>query len=197
MPPGRNSEVAAGEVTRLLLAWRKGDTDAPRELFVILYQELRNLARLQLRRRQQQSLATTGLVHEAYLKLADHSQLELRDRGHFLALAAKAMRQILVDHARKRSAAKRGAAIGLGALDEAAIAVADTKASELLALDDALVRLEALDPHLARVVEVRFFAGLSVKEAADALGLSERTVKREWQKAKAFLYAELNPEDAS
>ena len=183
--------------TRLLLAWRKGDTDAPRELFVILYQELRNLARHQLRRRQQQSLATTGLVHEAYLKLADHSQLELRDRGHFLALAAKAMRQILVDHARRRSAAKRGAAIGLGALDEAAIAVADTKASELIALDDALVRLEALDPHLARVVEVRFFAGLSVKEAADALGLSERTVKRDWQKAKAFLYAELNPEDAS
>jgi RNA polymerase sigma factor (TIGR02999 family) len=195
MLAGSNSGDAAGEVTRLLIAWRMGDQAAPRELFGILYQELRRLARLQLRRRVRDSLATTGLVHEAYVKLADQSRLELRDRGHFLALAAKAMRQILLDHARKRSANKRGGRAAHSALDEAVVAVADVRAPDLLALDDALVRLEALDPRLARIVEVRFFAGLSVKETADALGLSERTVKRDWQKARAFLYAELNPEE--
>jgi RNA polymerase sigma factor (TIGR02999 family) len=197
MRAGTNNGDAAGDVTRLLMAWREGDERAPRELFVILYEELRRLAHIQLRRRLQSSLVTTALVHEAYVKLADQARLDLRDRGHFLALAAKAMRQILLDHARKRLAGKRGGAIEHGSFDESAIGLADTKASQLVALDDALDRLEALDPRLARIVEVRFFAGLSVIEAADALGLSERTVKRDWQKARAFLYSELNPDAPS
>ena len=195
MEPAGYSGDAPGEVTRLLIAWREGDQEAPRELFAVLYQELRGLARAQLRRRlQRHSLATTGLVHEAFVKLADQSRLDLRDRGHFLALAARAMRQILVDHARKRLADKRGGAAAAVVLDEAAVAGVDMNAAEVLALDDALVRLETLDGRLARVVEMRFFAGFSVKDTADALGVSERSVKRDWQKAKAFLYAELHPE---
>jgi len=195
MADARSSTDAPGEVTRLLIAWRGGDEEAPRELFAVLYQELRGLARAQLRRRlHQHSLATTGLVHEAFVKLADQSRLDLHDRGHFLALAARAMRQILVDHARKRLADKRGGAAVVGMLDEAAVAGVDMKAAEVLALDEALVRLETLDARLAQVVEMRFFADFSVKDTADALGLSERSVKRDWQKAKAFLYAELHPE---
>jgi RNA polymerase sigma factor (TIGR02999 family) len=191
----RSSSDAPGEVTRLLIAWREGDQEAPRELFAVLYQELRALARAQLRRRlQQHSLATTGLVHEAFVKLADQSRLDLHDRGHFMALAARAMRQILVDHARKRLADKRGGAVAVGMLDEAAVAGVDMNAAEVLALDEALVRLETLDGRLAQVVEMRFFADFSVKDTADALGVSERSVKRDWQKAKAFLYAELHPE---
>jgi RNA polymerase sigma factor (TIGR02999 family) len=194
MPARGNTDALAGQVTQLLIAWREGDEEAPRELFVILYDELRSLARAQLRWPLQGSIAPTGLVHEAYLKLADRSRLHLRDRGHFLSLAARAMRQIVVDHARKRSAGKRGAAFSRRTLDEADIAGADGRIGDLVALDEALARLETLDPRLARLVEVRFFAGLSVKETADALGLSERTVKRDWQKARAFLYSELNVE---
>jgi ECF sigma factor len=108
MPAGQETGTTRPEVTRLLIAWREGDEQAPGELFTVLYKELRALAHAQLRRRQQQSLATTALVHEAYLKLADQSRLDLRDRGHFLALAARAMRQIVVDHARRRTAGKRG-----------------------------------------------------------------------------------------
>lgn len=192
MPPDAETPNAAVEVTRLLISWRGGDRDAPRELFALLYQELRRLARAQLRRhRPQDSLATTGLVHEAYVKLADQSRLDLRDHAHFLALASRAMRQIVVDHARRRGALKRGAgAIGT-VLDEGAV-VAEARAGEILALDEALVRLEDLDERLSRIVEMRFFAGLSVEETAGALGVSERTVKRDWQKARAFLYAELH-----
>ena len=194
MPTAGYSGDAPGSVTRLLIAWREGDQEAPRELFAILYQELRRLARAQLRRRQSDTLATTGLVHEAFVKLADRTRLDLRDHGHFLALAARAMRQILVDHARKRLADKRGGAAVMGALEEAGVAGDDMNAAELIALDDALVRLETLDRRLAQVVEMRFFAGFSVKDTADALGVSERSVKRDWQKARAFLYAELHPE---
>ena len=194
MRPEGYSGDASEEVTRLLIAWREGDLEAPRELFAVLYQELRALARAQLRRRQHDTLATTGLVHEAFVKLADQTRLDLRDHGHFLALAARAMRQILVDHARKRLADKRGGAVVMGALDESGVAGDDMNAAELLALDDALVRLETLDRRLAQVVEMRFFAGFSVKDTADALGVSERSVKRDWQKARAFLYAELHPE---
>jgi RNA polymerase sigma factor (TIGR02999 family) len=192
MAAAAEGEREAGDVTRLLLAWRDGSEDAPRELFAVLYQELRRLARAQLRRRgRRDSLATTGLVHEAYLKLADQTRLDLRDRGHFLALAARAMRQIVVDHARRRAAGKRGGAAVLATLDEDAVA-AEARADEIVALDAALSRLEALDERLSRIVEMRFFGGLSVEETAQALGLSERTVKRDWQKARAFLYAELH-----
>lgn len=185
-----------GEVTRLLAAWRHGDEEAPRELFAVLYEELRRLARGQLGRRPpQSSVAATGLVHEAYVKLADRTRLNLRDRGHFLALAARAMRQILLDHARRRLAQKRGGEALAIVLDEEAAPGVAANASDMVALDGALGRLEALDARLVRIVEARFFAGLSVKDTADALELSERTIKRDWQKARAFLYAELHPDE--
>jgi RNA polymerase sigma factor (TIGR02999 family) len=179
-------------VTTLLLAWRDGDERAPGQLFTLLYRELRALAHAQLRRRVPlPSLATTALVHEAYLKLADRSRLDLRDRGHFMALAARAMRQIVVDHARRRAAGKRGGYAVAEVFDEGR-AAAGAPNVDVLALDEALSRLEGVDARLSRLVEMRFFGGLSVEETAAALGLSERTVKREWQKARAFLYAELH-----
>src|SRR5262245_21656902 len=195
MPASRESGRIPAEVTRLLVAWREGDGQASGELFTVLYKELRALAHAQLRRgRRQESLATTGLVHEAYLKLAHQSHLDLRDRGHFLSLAARAMRQVVVDHARRRAADKRGGAVLLDVLDEQRLA-ADTPSFDVLALDQALSRLEGLEPRLSRIVEMRFFAGFSVEETASALGLSERTVKRDWHKARAFLFSELHPED--
>ena len=182
------------DVTRLLLAWREGDEQAPGELFTVLYQELRGLAHALLRRQQQpHSLPTTGLVHEAYLKLANRSRLDLRDRGHFLALAARAMRQVVVDHARRRAAGKRGVALVVLEEEKAGAGVPTV---DILALDEALSRLEGLEPRLSRIVDMRFFGGFSVEETASALNLSERTVKRDWQKARAFLHAELYPEDA-
>jgi len=197
MPSRPESGTLPAEVAQLLIAWREGDVQAPGALFTVLYQELHALAHAQLRRRgRQQSLATTGLVHEAYLKLANQSHLHLRDRGHFLSLAARAMRQVVVDHARRRAAGKRGGdAFPVDVLDERKLA-ADTPTVDILALDEALCRLESLEPRLSRIVEMRFFAGLSVEETAGALGLSERTVKRDWQKARAFLYDELYPGDA-
>src|SRR5262245_32910544 len=178
MLPGDHGGPAPGEVTQLLLAWRDGDEKAPGELFAVLYEELRALARGQLRRRQlEYSLAPTGLVHEAYVKLADRTRLSLRDRGHFLALAARVMRQILLDHARRRLAQKRGGPAAAVALDEETLADGDGAAERIVALDEALARLETLDPRLARIVEARFFAGLSVPDTAVALRLSERTVK--------------------
>jgi RNA polymerase sigma factor (TIGR02999 family) len=196
MPPRPVSGTLPAEVTRLLIAWREGDGEAPGELFTLLYEELHALAHAQLRRRgRQQSLATTGLVHETYLKLAHQSRLDLRDRGHFLSLAARAMRQVVVDHARRRAADKRGGDAVADVLDERAVA-ADVPSVDILALDEVLSRLESVDPRLSRIVEMRFFAGFSVEETAAALELSERTVKRDWQKARAFLYAELHPEDS-
>src|SRR4029453_16075195 len=193
MPAGQETGTTRPEVTRLLIAWREGDEQAPGELFTVLYKELRALAHAQLRRRQQQSLATTALVHEAYLKLADQSRLDLRDRGHFLALAARAMRQIVVDHARRRTAGKRGGTAIVGVLDEGKV-LADVPTVDVMARGEALPRLEGVEPRLSRIVDMRFFAGFSVEETALALGLSERTVKRDWQKARAFLYAELHPD---
>jgi RNA polymerase sigma factor (TIGR02999 family) len=180
-----------GEVTRLLVAWREGDPSAPGRLFSLLYEQLRALARAEVfRSGGPQTLGATALVHEAYLKLVGSSPLEVVDRGHFFALAAPAMRQILVDRARRRASRKRGGdAVRTDA--ETAAAVLDGRADELIALDEALGRLEAVDERLGRLVELRFFGGLSVDEAADALETSPRTVKRDWQKARAFLHREL------
>ncbi|HEY7512973.1 MAG TPA: sigma-70 family RNA polymerase sigma factor [Vicinamibacteria bacterium] len=180
-----------GNVTRLLRAWGEGDPEAPGELFTLLYDHLRRLARAQVRHGRDESLSATGLVHEAYLKLAGHERIQARDRGHFFTLAAKAMRQVLIDHARRRSAGKRGGGAPRETLDEGRLPV-EMRAEELLALEQALERLEALDPRLARLVEVRFFAGLSVDETAEVLELSPRTVKRDWEKARAFLHRELS-----
>ena len=185
-------EPARGDVTDLLIAWREGDREAPARLFALVYDQLKLLARNRLRARAPNpSLGATGLVHEAYLKLADQTRVELRDRGHFFALAARAMRQVLVDGARRRATQKRGVFARPEELDGEALVV-EARATELLALDQALVGLAGLDQRLSQVVELRFFGGLSVDEAAEALGTSARTVKRDWEKARALLQRELS-----
>jgi RNA polymerase sigma factor (TIGR02999 family) len=178
-------------VTHLLVAWRNGEADAPRRLFPIVYKELRLMARHRLgRRRRDQTLDTAALVHEAYLKLADHSRLDLADRRHFFALTGRVMRQIVVDEARRRVSQKRGGSQALASLDEVDLPLMDRPA-ELLSLDSALEQLARRDRYLARIVELRFFAGLSVEDVAEALDSSPRSVKREWRKARAFLLREL------
>jgi len=182
--------IVPGEITQLLIAWRLGDRTSFDRLFPLVYDELRILARHQLKRAAgEPALNATGLIHEVYLKLVDQSRAEVRDRHHFFALAAKAMRHILVDHARHRGAHKRGGLLDAVTLDDG-MAMADSP-SEVVAVDEALARLEAADPRLGRIVELRFFGGLSVEETADTLEMSPRTVKRDWQKARAFLYHEL------
>ena len=180
---------STGEITELLSAARDGDRVAADRLFALVYRELHRIAHLQLGSGGE-SLRTTDLVHETYLKMAQGQAAMPRDRGHFFAVAARAMRQILVDHARRRQAQKRGAGLRADLLDDERMG-ADTRLEEILAVDAALGRLEALDPRLARLVELRFYAGLSVEETATTLAVSDRTVKRDWRKARAFLYREL------
>lgn len=180
-----------GEITRLLLLWREGEPGSLDRLFPLVYQEMKRVARSQLARGEPgRTLNTTGLVHEAYLKLVDQSRAAINDRHHFFALAARAMRQILVDAARRRAAGKRGAGASDALLDEDEVPAPATP-HDVMAVDASLTRLEQLDPRLGRVVEMRFFAGLSVEETAEALEISPRTVKREWRKARAFLYLDL------
>jgi RNA polymerase sigma factor (TIGR02999 family) len=180
-----------GEITELLAAWRDGRPGAVDALFPLVYRELRVMARRQLGHNAgQATLGPTALVHEAYLKLVDHTQAQVQDRHHFFAVAARAMRQILVDYVRTRRARKRGGG-QVGHLETDSVPV-DAQVFELLAIDRALTRLETLDERLGRLVELRVFGGVSVEEAAAALGVSERTVKRDWQKARAFLFHELS-----
>jgi len=154
------------------------------------YDELRRIARRELRHRPNDTLRTTALVHEAYLKLAGADGLAWRDRPHFLAVASVAMRHILIDQARERCAAKRGGDRRAVTLDEEGIAV-DAQAESLLALDEALTRLAELEPRLARVVECRFFGGLTEDETAESLGVTARTVRRDWVKARGLLHRAL------
>jgi RNA polymerase sigma factor (TIGR02999 family) len=171
----------------LLRAWAQGDEAAGDRLFPILYSELRRQAGRYMRReRRSHTLQPSGLVHEAYLRLAASPELDLHDRAHFFAIAARVMRQVLVDHARKRKAAKReGCHVTFDDAD--APMDAPVEPPELLDLESALKELVVLDPRQARVVELRFFGGLDVLETADVLGMSARTVKREWQTARAWL----------
>jgi RNA polymerase sigma factor (TIGR02999 family) len=157
------------------------------ELFATVYGELKRLAHGQLARGPRGTLSTTALVHEAFLKLRRST---VADREHFLALAARAMRQVLVDYARERHAAKRGGGLARVSLEGDALAI-ETLADEVLAVDTALGRLEAVDERLARLVEWRYFAGMTDVEIASALGVTDRTVRRDWLKARAFLYREL------
>jgi RNA polymerase sigma factor (TIGR02999 family) len=177
-------------VTRLLAAWRGGDSNAIDRLIPLVYEDLRAMARRQLRARADQTLQPTVLVHEAYLKLAKHSRLHVQDRQHFFAVAARAMRQLVVDHARRQTADKRGGGAHTLDIDDVAVPVAE-RSAELVALDRALDRLERFDEPLSRLVELRYFAGLSVNETAEVLGRSARTVKRDWRKARAILLADL------
>jgi len=173
------------DITGLLLAWRAGDRSAVDKLFPLVYEELRKIAHRQLgHERADHTLSTTALVHEGYLKLVDQTRARLEDRSHFFAIAAQAMRRILVSYARLHGAAKRKADVV--DLDADAI-VAEERADILIALDEALTELAEIDERLARVVELRFFGGLSEEETGDALGITARTVRRDWVKAKAWL----------
>lgn len=179
-------------VTALLQAWGRGDQTALDELLPLVYGELRRKARWYMRQQPAgHTLQTTELVHEAFLRLVDQPAVEWQSRGQFYGVAAKAMRSILVDHARARGALKRGRGrqqLTLGAADEAA---GTTPAIDVLGLDEALGRLAKLDPEQSRLVELRYFAGLSIEEAAEALGTSPATVKRQWRIARAWLNREL------
>ena len=180
----------AADVTALLLAWREGDEGARDRLFEAVYDELRRLARRRLRgERADLSLASTALVHEAYLKLIDQRRAGWQNRTHFLAIAGHVMRRILVDHARARSAAKRGEHVRVP-LEGVDVAAAPPEV-DVLALDAALERLADVDRRQSDLVELRFFAGLTVDETAAALGVAPITVKRDWALARAWLFREL------
>ena len=178
----------SSDTTQLLLAAGSGDREAFDRLYARLYDELRQIARQRLlRSREGETLNTAALVHEAYLRLVDQTRIEVRDRAHFLALASRAMRFVLVDFARARAAQKRGGDADVIPLDAVQVA-ADDRAAELLALDDALERLSGFDPRLASLVEYRFFGGLTYDEIAAATGRSVPTVKRDWTRARTWLY---------
>ena len=171
----------------LLRAHRSGDVEAGERLFMMIYGRLKHIARRQLRdRRPGMTLNTTALVHEAYMKLVDPSLVAAQDRAHFLAISARAMREIIIDYVRRRSAAKRGGGVPNLTLDENRIAVQE-HVSRLIALDDTMKRLSAFDERLTRIVECRFFAGLTEQETAEAVGSSPRTVRRDWKRARAWL----------
>lgn len=186
---------STGRVTELLHLAGEGDSSAATEVFPLVYDQLRILARRQLRREVAgHSLSTTALVHEAFLKLVDQRRSQVQDRAHFFAIAATAMRRILVDHARRHGAAKRGAGAKRVPLETVEGMAPDDRADLLVALDAALIRLATLDARQAKVVECRFFGGLTEEETATALGTSARTVKRDWAKARAWLYESLYPD---
>jgi RNA polymerase sigma-70 factor, ECF subfamily len=182
----------SGEITRLLGGLRKGDPRAWDRLMPIVYDELRRQASAHLRKeRPGHVLQTTALVHESYLRLVGESDRSWQNRAHFFAIAANLMRQILVDHARRRNAAQRGGDPVMVPLDAAQVGAASDPVP-LDQLDEALSRLEAIRPRHSRIVELRFFGGLTTEEVAEALGVSARTVEREWAFAKAWLFGQLS-----
>lgn len=188
--------TSSGEITGLLAAARQGDGSAAHRLMTLVYDELHTMARRQLRyRRPGQTITTTVLVHEAYLRLVNQENLTWQDRSHFFSVAALAMRQILVDSARRRVAKKRGGEDVRVTLDELRMGGkepdSEARAIEVLAVDRALTSLAALNERLSRLVELRFFAGLTEEETAQVMGTSERTVRRDWRKARAFLFQAL------
>ena len=179
-------------VTELLLAWGGGDPGAFDKLLPLVYDELRRLAAHYLQReRPGHILQPTALVHEAYLRLVDQTRTDWQNRAHFFGAASLVMRRVLVDQARQHKAAKRGGAEQRVTLDEG-LAFAPEREVDLLALEDALAKLEQVDPQKSRLVELRFFGGLSAGEAAEVLGVSETTVTRQWRAAKAWLHRELS-----
>lgn len=182
-------------LAELLRSAGEGDPEALDEVLPLVYEELKRLARGRLSAEPAgHTLDTTALVHEAYLRLVDQKQAQWRDRSYFLAIASTAMRRVLVDHARRHGAAKRGGGLRRVSFDETNLA-AEERAEMLIALDEALDRLAVHDARRCRVVECRFFAGLTAEETAAALGVAPRTVKRDWAKAKSWLYRELYPAD--
>ena len=184
-------DSSSKNVTGLLQEWSHGNQSALDELLPVIYSELRQLARYHLRlERPEHTLQPTALANEAYLRLIDQHNVQWRNRAHFFAIAAQIMRRILVDHARKRRAAKRGGAETLIPLDEDVLA-SPQPSLDVVRLDDALSLLEAMDPRQGRVVELRYFGGLTVKETGEVLGISPATVKSDWSVAKRWLYREI------
>jgi RNA polymerase sigma factor (TIGR02999 family) len=181
-----------GEITELLMAWNQGDQAAHDRLAPIVYEELRRLARGYLRReRPGHTLQPTALVHEAFLRLIDQSQVNWQNRAHFFGIAARLMRQILINHAEARRAAKRGGEaerISLNDVDQFTV----EQGLDLAALNEALEKLEQIDPPQSRIVELRYFSGLTIEEIAEVMGISPATVKREWSTARAWLRRELS-----
>jgi RNA polymerase sigma factor (TIGR02999 family) len=187
---------ASTSFTSLLVEARTADPRTVDAAFAVVYDELRRLAHSQLRRENAgHTLGTTALVHEAYIRLVDQTRVDWRNRAQFMALAAMAMRRILVDHARRHGAARRGGGMLRVPLEHVDL-VAQGRAELLLALDAALARLATLDERLVRVVECRFFGGMTEADTAAALGVSLRTVKRDWARARSWLYQEIHPESA-
>jgi len=182
---------APGEITVLLRAARDGDREAWDRLVAIVHTDLKRIAHLHLRGRgRRETLQTTALVNEAYFRLARYRSSDVNDRVHFLAIASRAMRQVLIDRARARAAAKRGG--GVAEVDlEAHDPAAPERGDEMLALEESLVELERVDPRLGQVVEMRFFGGMTFEEVGAILGLSDRTIKNDWRKARAFLEGRL------
>jgi len=179
------------EVTHLLIDWSNGDQNAFEKLVPLVYGELRRLAARHLaRERSNHTLQSTAVVHEAYLRLIDQKRVQWKNRAQFFGVASQMIRRILVDHARSHQAAKRGSGAIKLSLDEA-IAVPGGKDLDLVALDDALKSLAEMDEQQARIVELRFFGGLSIEETAEVVGISPATVKRDWALSKAWLYREL------
>ena len=185
--------VSSNQITQLLAAWGSGDETAMDQLMPLVYGELRRIARRYMAgQRAGHTLQTTALIHEAYLKLVGRGERRWQNRAHFFGVAAQAMRHILVDYARARHADKRGGEAQAVSLDEAT-ASAGTQAAEIVALDDALRRLAEVAPRQSRVVELRYFGGLNVEEAAEVLKVSPETVTRDWRMAKAWLLRDLQP----
>jgi RNA polymerase sigma-70 factor (ECF subfamily) len=185
-------EPSAHDVTLLLQAWGGGDKKALDHLTPLVYRELRRIAsRMMASERPNHTLQATALVNEAYVRLVDTQQVSWQDRAHFFALCARAMREILIDHARSRGSAKRGGGEVAIELDEG-LAAAPSPEANLLELDDALKRLAEIDPRKSQVVELRFFGGLNLEETAEALKVSTKTVQRDWDLARGWLYRELH-----
>jgi RNA polymerase sigma factor (TIGR02999 family) len=180
------------EITQMLIELTDGNRDVVDQILPHIYDELRRLAGSYLRReRSDHTLQPTALVHEAYMKLIDQNRVKWQNRAHFFGIAAQVMRRILMDHARKHTAEKRGGDADLIPLEEEILIVSQDKSSELLALNDALDELAKIDPEKARIVELRYFGGLSIEETAEVIGVSVPTVNRHWKMAKAWLYSEL------
>ena len=180
------------EVTELLAAWNEGDKEALDRLIPFVTQELRRLARAQMRREAaNHTLQTSALINEAYLKLVEQKNVKWESRSHFFAIAAKLMRRILLDHARTKLRDKRGAGVAHVELDDAADVLSNEKSKEIIALDEALEALGKVDPLKSRIVELRYFGGLSVEETAEALNVAPITVMRHWNLAKAWLKCEI------
>ena len=190
-------KTSSQQLTQMLIQLCEGSAQIVDVILPLIYDELRRLAGSYLRReRSDHTLQPTALVHEAYIKLIDQTQVKWQNRAHFFGIAANIMRRILVDYARQHKAEKRGGAAEKMPLEEEILIVSEGKSAELLALDEALENLAKLDPQKSKIVELRYFGGLSVEETAEVLGVSEITVKRHWRMAKAWLYGQLSHQDS-